>query len=171
MPSGYASVDGAAAAAQMRINSMPDVEQNEYIGLIYQDSKTGKYLFTEPVTLGAASGKDRARGSFSVPGGRAAVRGIIHNHPSTMGMSQRRLSLLSGDDIDQAEQLDVPSYIVNGNSLLRWTGKTKGRGRSRRGVTEEVLAQIPIQEIKQAFDAAMAARKDPSIGNMFTGKK
>lgn len=159
---GYDAVDDAAAAALMRINAQPDVGRKEYIGLIYQDPKSGKFKFTDPQTMGA---RGETKGAFRIP--RGSLRAVIHSHTG----NDKQARLLSQDDVVQAKKYDVPSYIGVGNSLLRWTGKLSRDGRNIMGKTEEVLAQIPIQEIKQAFDAAMAARKDPSIGNMFTGKK
>lgn len=152
---GYTSLDDAAAAALMRINAQENAEIHEYIGLIYQDPKTGKYLFTEPQSTRA---RDRSKGAFRIPKG--SLRAIIHNHPEAA--SNDPGPYLSPDDMEQARKFGVPSYIGVGSSLLRWTGKTSGPFRSRRGLTEEVLAQIPIQELERRSRGildAMAAKR------------
>src|SRR5690606_40254933 len=64
----------------------------------------------------------------------------------------------STDDILQAQQLGVPSYIAAGNKLRRYDPAT--------GRTEDVLATIPIEEIlrllaaRNPLTAAYLAQRD-----------
>lgn len=154
---GYDAVDDAAAAALMRINAQPDVSRLEYIGLIYQDPKTGKFKFTDPQTMGA---RGETKGAFRIP--RGSLRGVIHSHTG----NDKQARLLSQDDVVQAKKYDVPSYIGVGDSLLRWTGKLSRDGRNIMGKTEEVLAQIPIEELKARHKERLSEHADLFAGTM-----
>lgn len=145
---GYRSIEDAAAAALARINSQPGSTGREYIALIYEDPDTGEFLFSDPQTQAGARGRSEAKGRFKIPKG--SLRALIHNHP----VGDDDSGLLSEQDVMMARQLGVPSFIGVGDTLLRFTGKTRiGRSRDRVGLTEEVLAQIPIQEIVRRREA------------------
>lgn len=49
----------------------------------------------------------------------------------------------SRDDVEQAKRLGVPSYIAAGSKLRRYDPAT--------GRTEDVLAEIPIELIRDYF--------------------
>lgn len=134
---GYDNVNDAAAAALMRINRLPHANEREYIGLIYEDPETGKFLFTDPQTRNR---EGKTRGKFRIPKG--SLRGFIHNHPE--GGNDRHRDRLSEDDVNMSRQLGVPSFIGVGNELFMFSGKTRGR----MGLTEPVLAKIPVPELK-----------------------
>lgn len=191
---GYDSLDDAAAAALYEVQQQKDSDKYEFLGLIYQDPDTGKYLFTEP-----QSRQQRAEssGTFSIPQG--SLRGIYHNHPATEGTNKARRSTFSDADLDVIKQLNVPGFIGVGQDIFRrdpgqkdkmrpvrsiGVGIDPSRPQRTKGVGTEVLARIPIEEIIKhsairkeaheelfsAFAKAMEARKQqPSISQMFTG--
>lgn len=134
----YDSIEDAAAAALARMQKLPDFDKKEYLGVIYQDEKSGKYRFTEPT-----GGKDskKVKGTFAVPKG--SLRAIVHNHP---GAAKDANARFSEDDVRMAKQLGVPSFIGVGNQLLRWHPE-KGQMRRSQGVGEEVLSQIPTDQL------------------------
>lgn len=136
---GYDSVQDAVAAALARVDEQDDAKTREYIGLIYQDPETGRYLFTDPHGQGR---RTRAKASIKIPPGSA--RAIYHNHPRVPGSPEER-SFFSPDDIRMAAKLGIPSFIGVGSELFMWDPFNPGeRTRSGLGNGQPVLAQIPI---------------------------
>lgn len=92
-------------------------DKEEAISLIYE--KEGKYYFTPPYSTHAK--EDRGRAKVTIPKG--SLRYIVHNHPSGKGADK-----FSGEDIDIADKLGVPSAIIFGkNPVIRTyiPGETK----------------------------------------------
>lgn len=139
------TADDAAAAALAKIREQKHAGSREYIGLIYQDPDTGKFLFTDPQTQSGRKSRGKAKGTFAIPKGSLA--GIIHNHPGNP--NREDLASLSADDVAMARQLGVASYIGVGDNLLRWTGETRGRGTRERGTTQGVLSQIDMSTLPE----------------------
>ncbi|MEX2125469.1 MAG: hypothetical protein WD795_16365 [Woeseia sp.] len=148
--SDYDSIDDAAHAALMRISKLPEASKQEYIGLIYQDPKTGKYLFTDPI---GSKSKDKARGTFAVPPG--SLRALVHNHPGKDADANGRFST---DDVRMSKQLGVPSYIGVGDSVLKWHPKD-GKMRRNQGVGTPVLSQIAMDLLPQKRTSNMVAQR------------
>src|SRR5690606_13047434 len=98
--------------------------------------------------------ESKTRGAFAIPTG--SLRAIFHNHPprrsgrGDLSGSDRQRSEFSLDDIRQAQKLGVPSYIAAGNKLRRYDPAT--------GRVEDVLAEIPIDEITAYFRAQLTKR-------------
>lgn len=126
----YSSLDNEAAAAFFEIERMRSPYEN--IGLLYEQD--GRIRRT-PVASKNRAG--RVKGRFEIPAG--SLRGIFHNHPNTGG---RKLDLdrFSADDLEQAKRLGVPSYIMGGGAFRRFDPRT--------GETRDVIAEIPIDEIR-----------------------
>lgn len=134
----YPALDDAAAAALWPIRS----KAQEEIGLLYQ----GQNGIERTPTQGGGRTRN-AGGTFKVPPG--SVRGIFHNHsPREIGRGARaredeEVRSPSGDDVLQSRSLGVPSYISAGDYLFRYDPTT--------GKTEEVLSQIPLEEIRRLY--------------------
>lgn len=163
LPPSFDTIDEAARAAYVEIQKKHDFADNEYIGLIYEDPKTGKLRITD---FQSSSGdRSKTSGTFNIPKG--SLRALIHNHPG----KDRNVDFLSAQDVDMATQLDVPSYIGVGNRLLRWTGKTKGGGSRLKGITEEVPTVEEQSVSKKAFQQVLESQKEPSLSAMFQENK
>lgn len=130
-------LDDAAAAALYRIASMP----KEQIGALYASGDS--VARTPTITAGHDS---KVRGSLSVPAG--SLLALFHNHPS-LGLERER-AIFSNDDKAQARRLGVPSYISAGDKVMRYDPAARG--------TEEVLAQIPLEEIRRLYMARALAK-------------
>lgn len=140
-PNPYDAIDDAAAAALWRLAA----EQNsrrEHIGLLY-----GTAAGIERTPTRDTGGTRNAGGTFAIPPG--SLRGLFHNHPQrelargAHGAQDEERAQFSGDDIRQARALGVPSYISAGDKVLRYDPST--------GKAEEVLAQIPLDEIRRLY--------------------
>lgn len=137
MADNYALDDAAAAALWRLIN-----EPVEHIGLLYAD---GNGIAATPTQ--SQSQDARTKGTFAIPPG--SLRGLYHNHPlheskrrktDVSELRDRQRASFSRDDITQAKRLGVPSYISAGHALKRYDPQT--------GQTSDVLAQVPIDEIR-----------------------
>lgn len=137
MPSMYA-LDDAAAAALWPIMAAPV----EHIGLLYAH---GDGIRTTETVSQDNAGK--TRGKFAVPAG--TLRGMFHNHPprgrrrETLSDKDKDRIKFSQQDIRQAQRLGVPSYIAAGHKIRRYDPAT--------GRTEDVLAEIPVELIRDYF--------------------
>lgn len=121
-------LDDAAAAALYSLARAP----YEHVGVMYQDG--GSISRTAPRSQRS---RGRASGAFKIPAG--SLRGLYHNHPPDSADGER----LSPKDVMNAKGLGVPSYISAGDKVLSYDPAT--------GKTEEVLAQIPIEEIRRLY--------------------
>src|SRR5690606_18825395 len=136
MANGYDTVDDAASAALGLVSKNRKSRKQEFIGLIYQDPETGKYLFTEPQTQRDAN---KSKGAFKVPKGSA--RALFHNHPSG---GANKGDLFSSDDIAMANSSGLLSYIAAGDALKVYDPSQNAKP-MRRGVAgSDVLAQIAM---------------------------
>lgn len=126
------ALDDAAAAALWNLRRAP----LEHVGLLYEQDGA---IYRTDTVLG---GKDWARGRFAIPVG--SLRGVFHNHPmSGNPRKDRARREFSDDDKAVAKRLNRPSYIAAGNKLRRYDPAT--------GRTEDVLAEIPIDVIRDYF--------------------
>jgi hypothetical protein len=97
------------------------------------------FVYSDPKTSHRAS-------EFRVPL-PANMAALIHNH-STRGAGSSDQEL-SRSDVGMAKLLKLPSYISTPTgSLRRYDPKT--------GKTEDVLAQIPIDEIRKLYVKALS---------------
>ena len=141
----WRALDDAAARALFALAFEPV----EHIGLLYEQD--GQILATPTRSM---RNESETRGAFTIPTG--SLRAIFHNHPpkrlkrDNLSRSDRRRSEFSPDDIRQAQKLGVPSYIAAGNKLRRYDPAT--------GRMEDVLAEIPIDEITAYFRAQLTKR-------------
>lgn len=119
------AVDDAAAAALWPVRH----REKEYLGVLYGDGLRASDLFTQ-------GSRNRAGGAFQIPAG--SLRALFHNHPP--GPERGELSVR---DRMNAERLKVPSYISAGDQVFRYDPSTRK--------TEEVLAQIPLDEIRRLY--------------------
>lgn len=147
------AIDDAAAAALWAIQNA----QQEHIGLLYGQGGEVRATPTQTQSRRASTG-----GAFSIP--RGSLLGLFHNHPSRMKRGKtatdgrdRMRTEFSPDDIEQARALGVPSYIAAGSKLRRYDPAT--------GRTEDVLAEIPIDEIAAYFRAQLTKRLE-AIGGV-----
>lgn len=128
-------LDDAATAALWALRSEP----REHIGALY---RSGDGYGRTPTVSGQSN---RASGALRVPSGSLAA--LFHNHPRRpsrgLSASDTAASEFSDRDREQARALGVPSYISAGDHVMRFDpGADK---------TEEVLAQIPIEEIRRLY--------------------
>lgn len=131
------ALDDLAAAALWPLRN----ERKEHIGLLYGDGER-----TPAVSQGEAS---RAGGTFQIPSG--SLRGLFHNHPARQAgraVGKDEPHEFSAKDVLQAKKLGVPSYISAGDRVLRYDPRT--------GKVEEVLGQIPIEEIRKLYTDALS---------------
>lgn len=129
-------LDDAAAAALFNLSRLQDPTR-EHIGLLYGDD----YRRTPTQTREA---RRSTGGAFKIPPG--GLRALFHNHPESSQKGARPdtdRSRFSYDDIAQAKKLGVPSYISAGEQVFRYDPSTRK--------TEEVLAQIPLEEIRRLY--------------------
>lgn len=130
-------LDDAAATALWRLMN----HRVEHMGALYQTPDG--YGSTPTVSTKESA---RVGGTLQVPG---PVRALFHNHPPVKsrgdlrGASEGEADRFSKDDMVMANRLGVPSYISAGNSLRRFDPST--------GRTEDVLAQIPVEEIRKRY--------------------
>jgi hypothetical protein len=96
----YPSVEAAAIAG---LRSIPKGGSNEVGGGVLLNQQNGQYAFTQPV--GQSNGYHFGA-AVQVPQGWQ-LQGIYHTHPS--GPSSTHFS---SDDVNMANQLKVPSYIL-----------------------------------------------------------
>lgn len=149
------ALDDAAAAALLAIGH----PQREHIGLLYEHDGSIRRTPTQTTDKNG-----EVKGSFAIPNG--SLRGLFHNHPkyevrrksSVDGERERKFS---SDDLLQANQLGVQSYISSGNDVRRYDPAT-------RQVTD-VLAQFPIDELRRRIMVDILGRdeSDP-LGLMMT---
>ena len=131
------ALDDAAARALWALRNEP----LEHIGLLYEQEG----VQATPTRTQHNAG--RTKGSFAIPPG--SLRGLFHNHPErqtrreSMGQSDIERAKFSAADKKQARQLGVPSYIAAGPKLRRYDPAT--------GRTEDVLAEIPVELIRDYF--------------------
>lgn len=119
-------LDDAAAAALWPMRGAAV----ERLGLLYDDG----YLRHTP-TYSQESSK-KAKGSFRIPSG--TLRGVFHNHPKD------QYGRLSVTDTEQAKHLGVPSFVMTArDKVLRYDPSSQK--------TEEVLHQIPLDEIRKRY--------------------
>lgn len=134
----YPAIDDAAAAALWPLRN----KVQEEIGLLYEAE--GGIKSTPSLNSGRARSSG---GTFKIP--PKSLRGLFHNHPlrergsGARGGEDVERREPSGDDALQARSLGVPTYISAGDYLFRYDPET--------GKTEEVLAQIPIEEIRRLY--------------------
>jgi len=135
------ALDDAAGAALFRL----EIEQVEHIGVLYSENELISH--TAPVTMWNGF---RVKAKISIPVG--SLLALFHNHPvqrldrSSAGASKTmdyRRHKFTYDDLLQAINLGVPSYISAGHTIMRYDPST--------GRTEEVLAQIPLGEIRDKY--------------------
>lgn len=150
MADGFNTLEDAAAAARFVLVRKEEADSNEFIGLLFQDPDTGKFKFTDLHNQGKEA---KAKGRFRIPKG--SLRGIIHNHAAGFKTIDD-LKNLSNDDVHLARKLNVPSFISTSDGLFVFNpenGRTRGRVGRRQGITEEVLARIPIELIRNRSPA------------------
>jgi hypothetical protein len=170
----YNTVEDAAAAAQKVVRKNPMHSRFELMAFIYQDPKSGKYKYTDPQTQGK-SGKVKA--TVTIPQG--SLRGIFHNHPEGRSKSNNKMrKFLSPDDVSAADQTGVQTFIDVDDELLSFdpkTGKRKsiklaGGRRGEGGVGEPVLAQIPMDELRQKRVALHEKQETQDIRRLVQAK-
>ena len=134
----YDALDDAAQAALWPIRHAP----REHIGALY--AMDGRIASTPTVTANDAKS---VGGTLKVP--RGTLRALYHDHPIGEAMKgdlrrdiEGERQKFSRDDIAQARGLGVPSYISAGERIFRYDPS---------GRTEEVLAQLPLDPIKQLY--------------------
>ena len=149
-------LDDAAARALWPLRSAT----TESLGVLYR-LPDGSIAFTDPVV----GGKNRAKGSFSIPAG--SLLGIFHNHPlSGREAKDRNLRRFSPADVKQAQRLGVPSYIIAGDQLFRYDPRPIAPDAFSNVRGEPVLAMIPIEDIlrlhaaRNPLMAAYLAQRD-----------
>lgn len=89
-----------------------------------------------------AGSSSRTKGALRIPSG-SALSALFHNHPPRPGRLPSQLAKFSDEDKAQARRLGVPSYISAGDRVMRYDPST--------GKAEEVLAQLPIDEIRKLY--------------------
>jgi hypothetical protein len=123
----FSSLDDAAVRALYLLQHQP----NEHMGALYH---TGQGPQASSTVTSQRDGT--VKGNISIPPG--SLRGLFHNHPATGAEA----ATFSPDDKAQARQKKVPSYITTPDGrVFVFNPTAKGHG-------GEVLAEIPIQEIK-----------------------
>jgi hypothetical protein len=115
-------MDDAAMAALWQFRHAP----REHISVMYGDD-----FQHAPFVKGRES---TTKGAFTIPSG--SLKALLHNHPESPGRDK-----FSNDDKSMAKHRGVPSYVAAGEKLLRYDPRT--------GATTEVLAQIPLDEIRK----------------------
>lgn len=124
------TLDDAAAAALWRLAHQPV----EHMGLLY----ASEHGVQSTPTI--SSGQDaQVKGSLTVPAG--SLLALFHNHPERDGRDRGTARTFSRDDKAQARRLGKPSYITTADRTVK-------RFDPATGDTEEVLAQIPVEEIR-----------------------
>lgn len=134
------SLDNAAAAALWALMNAP----KERMGALYRDGET--FGHTPTVTTGQGT---HVSGTLRVPPGSLAA--LFHNHPDVRPDNYNASTRQAGgaedfspDDKAQARRLGVPSYIQTPSYALRRYDPKTGR-------TEEVLAEIPVDQIRAKY--------------------
>ena len=133
-------------------------ERIEHIGLLYDDGGTIRATDT------AAGRRASARGTFGIPAG--SLVGIFHNHPlSGRAKKDAQRRQFSPDDVQNAERLGVPSYIIAGGMLRRYDPGTPHAGLAYSNVPgKDVLAEIPIDVIRAELMARLGRAPDDPRG-------
>lgn len=132
-------LDDAAAAALWALRGA----DKEHIALLYEQDGLQRTPFR-------TQGQENAsRGTFRVPPG--SLRALVHNHPrSGNPRNDQNISKFSPEDVRQAQQLGVPSYLQVGKELTRYVPNRRTRADNfERG--QPVLAQIPIEQIRRLY--------------------
>lgn len=132
MPGLYA-LDDAAAAALWGLRREP----TEHMGALYE--KDGALARSNIITSQSDSGVD---GKLRIGG---ELRALFHNHPPSVGDKGYVESRFSDDDKAQAKRLHVPSYITTADGRVFVYDPWNRRN------GEEVLAQIPLDEIRKRY--------------------
>lgn len=125
-------MDDAAAAALYGLGRAP----TEYIGALYGDN-------LERSEFVGSSSNEKVRGGLQIPGGASAIRALMHNHPRAKNVTDLNRHRFSPGDKEAAMRLKVPSYIAIDDRLRRYDPSTDR--------TEDVLAQIPLDEIRRLY--------------------
>lgn len=99
----------AQAAREMGAN------KTEYMSVVYQ-APDGRYQFAEP-----QGGEHRAKADakLTFPKG-SKLLALVHNHPGMDvedGRGDRGQSKFSPEDVQQAKELGIPSYITYGADM------------------------------------------------------
>lgn len=131
MPHNYA-IDDAAAAALYSLSRAP----TEHIGALYGDDLSRSNFYE-------SSSNEKVRGRLQIPGGAAAIRALMHNHPKAYNKSDLNRHRFSPGDKEAALSLGVPSYIAIDDRIRRYDPSTD--------TTDDVLAQIPLEEIRRLY--------------------
>jgi len=86
----------------------------EYMAGVYR-GEDGRYAFLPPI--GGDSDR-KVKGKIRYPKG-AALMALVHNHPEVRAAKERDRNAheFSLDDIDQARQLGIPSFITFGPDM------------------------------------------------------
>lgn len=92
-----------AVRAALRACWEKSQNKHEFISVVYEVD--GQYLFTEPSSTSTTGRSRTATAAVKIPEG--SLRAIVHNHPK--GKSNE---IFSGKDVEQAEKLGVPSFII-----------------------------------------------------------
>jgi hypothetical protein len=135
---GTDNLDDLAASVLWRFRNEPV----EHLGLLYSGPNGPAAL--PPQSIGN-SGK--AKGRFTLPGQLLA---LYHNHPPKQGRDTEH-ARFSEDDLSQAKRLGVPSYIIAGTELVRYTPGGPSRG-------APVLAQFPIDAVREYLMQTLLGR-------------
>jgi proteasome lid subunit RPN8/RPN11 len=157
---GWDNLDDAAGAALYLLAQQPRAHEQEYMGLLFQDPKDGKYYRTGFQTQGR-----REQSSWTgSPEGRIA--GVVHNHPQRKTGDVYPPNHFSDTDVKSADTYGENSYIVAaepnkpvpdqrlyapGRTRTYRPGSLRDPSGLRHSLGEEFLSEFPMDEAKTAM--------------------
>lgn len=174
---GEANLNDAAARALWILSRKPNISEQEYMTLLFQDPRDNLYYHAPFQTQGLrdASGFDRTTPEARAMYGKDA--GTVHNHPVMRDTDKISTTHFSTTDVAGAQELGVPAFLLatqqQGLPLHRRAESpapdvqiNRAQGDAHGFVGQDFLAKIPIDLMLESF-----AETNPLLRGLLNARK